>query len=63
MPPRASSNQLVAVSDIVRKLEFATKENVRLKEAIEENNRFLEEKLQNFSQNQSEYVCHRTDYC
>lgn len=52
--PRSSSVQQVSVVDIVKKLDFATSENVKLKKAIEENNAFMEQKLQELSQAKSE---------
>ncbi len=50
-PPlvRGSSTQMISVADIISKLDFATSENVRLKEAIEENNSFFEAKLKEFT--------------
>ncbi len=44
MPPGATGQQ-VAVTEIVKKLDFATKENLRLREAIEQNSSFMEQKL------------------
>ena len=43
--PRTQSCQ-VQVSEITRQLDFATSENMRLKKAIEQNNTFFEQKLQ-----------------
>ena len=48
MAPQVSSGQ-IQVSEIAKKLDFATKENIRLRKAIEENNAFLEQKLQEIS--------------
>jgi hypothetical protein len=45
--PRPTSQQ-VPVSEISKQLDFATRENLRLKQAVEENNRFMEQKLQEF---------------
>ena len=50
--PRSQSSQ-VHVSEITKQLDFATKENQRLKTAIEDNNLFLEQKLQEISEMQS----------
>lgn len=44
----------VQISEIVKQLDFATKENVRLKSTIEDTNNFLEEKLREISDMQSE---------
>lgn len=49
---RSQASQ-VQVSDIVKQLDFATRENGRLKAAIEDNNIFLEQKLQEISNMQS----------
>lgn len=46
IPGRSTNSQLVAVSEIIKQLDFATQQNIRLKQAIEENNRFFESKLQ-----------------
>lgn len=41
------------VAEISKQLDFATRENMRLKQAVEENNHFLEQKLQEFVLTQS----------
>lgn len=52
---RVTSQQVsVSVSEIVKKLDFATRENVRLKRAVEDNNNFMEQKLQELAISQSE---------
>ena len=52
MNPSGTVPQQVAVSDIVKQLDFATRENLRLKGAIENNSSFMERKIQEISKNQ-----------
>ena len=44
-----SRTQQVPVAEIIKKLDFATRENLRLRQAVEENNNFLEQRLKDLS--------------
>lgn len=52
----------VPVPEISKQFDFATKENRRLKQALEENNNFLEQKLQELSELQY-LLCQFHDPC
>lgn len=53
MPPSQ-----VPVPEISKQFDFATKESRRLKQALEENNNFLEQKLQELAITQSKILHH-----